>query len=138
MLKILSLVFLFFILTPGILWSYPKKINKYSIALLHACVFAFVWYLIETFSNTPMREGLTEKDKMTFNYATRELYTPENRKKQKMFKNVYVSKDKNKSDRITTILNGTESYEDITQADFDDNFKRVMSNNTSMRKFKNK
>jgi hypothetical protein len=63
MLKILSLVFLFFILTPGILWSYPKKTNKYSIALLHACVFAFVWYLIEIFSNTPMREGLAKNDK---------------------------------------------------------------------------
>jgi hypothetical protein len=127
MIKILSLVFLFFILTPGILWSYPKKTNKYSIALLHACVFAFVFYLIETFSNTPIREGLTEKDKITFNYATRELYTPENREKHKMFNNVYVSKNKNKSDRITTILNGKEYYAEIGQADFDDNFQRVMN-----------
>jgi hypothetical protein len=63
MCKILILVVLFVILTPGILWTYPKKTNKYSIALLHAFVFAFVLYLIETFSNTPIREGLEKNDK---------------------------------------------------------------------------
>jgi hypothetical protein len=106
---------------------------------LHACVFAFVFYLIEYFSNSPIREGLTEKDKITFNFESKGLYTQANREKaKKMFKNVYVSKDRKITDRITTILDGTETYEDITQADFDDDFKRVMSANTSMRKFKNK
>jgi hypothetical protein len=60
MLKILILVILFFLLTPGILWTYSKKTNKYSIAILHACVFAFVFYLIEYFSNTPIREGMQD------------------------------------------------------------------------------
>jgi hypothetical protein len=63
MLKNIIPLILFFLLTPGILWTYSKKHNKYSIALLHACVFAFVFYLIETFSNTPIREGLTDAEK---------------------------------------------------------------------------
>ncbi len=63
MLKNIIPLILFFLLTPGILWTYSKKHNKYSIALLHAFVFAFVFYLIETFSNTPIREGLEKNDK---------------------------------------------------------------------------
>jgi len=61
MLKHIIPLFLFFILTPGILWTYSKKHNKYSIALLHACVFAFVFYFIN--SSTPVREGLAKNDK---------------------------------------------------------------------------
>ena len=45
MIKILALIFLFFILTPGILWSYKKKTNKYLIALLHAFLFVLIWHL---------------------------------------------------------------------------------------------
>ena len=58
MLKNIIPLILFFLLTPGILWTYSKKHNKYSIAILHACLFAFIFYLIETFSNTPIREGM--------------------------------------------------------------------------------
>lgn len=64
MLKNIIPLILFFLLTPGILWTYSKKHNKYSIAILHAFVFAFVFYFInETFSNTPIREGLEKNNK---------------------------------------------------------------------------
>ena len=64
MLKNIIPLILFFLLTPGILWTYSKKHNKYSIAILHAFVFAFIFYFInETFSNTPIREGLEKNDK---------------------------------------------------------------------------
>ena len=36
---------LFFVLTPGILVSLPPKGNKYTVALVHAIIFAIVWYL---------------------------------------------------------------------------------------------
>ena len=67
MLKNIIPLILFFLLTPGILWTYSKKHNKYSIALLHAFVFAFVFYFInETFSNTPIREGMKEIKGISF------------------------------------------------------------------------
>lgn len=53
MIEILTLIFLFYLLTPGILWSYRKKTNKYLIGLLHAAVFAFIWNVIQNF-----KEGL--------------------------------------------------------------------------------
>jgi hypothetical protein len=55
MIQIISLVFLFFLLTPGILWSYPKKTNKYLIALLHAVLFAFIWHCVPGFN---IKEGM--------------------------------------------------------------------------------
>ena len=61
MLKNIIPLILFFLLTPGILWTYSKKHNKYSIAILHACLFAFVFYFIQ--SNTPIREGLAKNNK---------------------------------------------------------------------------
>ena len=65
---ILPLIFLFFILTPGILWSYPKKTNKYVIALLHAAAFVLIWnltqyltmHLTRYLANRKIREGLDE------------------------------------------------------------------------------
>ena len=67
MLKHIIPLILFFILTPGILWSYSKKHNKYSIALLHACGFAFVFYFINTsFDNTIIREGLNNIKGISF------------------------------------------------------------------------
>ena len=67
MLKHIIPLILFFILTPGILWSYSKKHNKYSIALLHASVFAFVFYFINTsFDNTIIREGLNNIKGISF------------------------------------------------------------------------
>lgn len=60
MIQILSLVFLFFLLTPGILWSYPKKTNKYLIALLHAVLFAFIWHCVPGFN---IKEGMEKADK---------------------------------------------------------------------------
>jgi len=54
MIEILILIFLFFILTPGILLSYPKKTNKYLIGLLHAVLFTLIWnYLLNS-----KREGM--------------------------------------------------------------------------------
>ncbi len=50
---VVTLLILFFVLTPGILWSYAKKTNKYFIALIHAAVFAFVWSFIQP----QIREG---------------------------------------------------------------------------------
>lgn len=44
---VVTLLVLFFILTPGILWSYAKKTDKYFIALVHAAVFAFIWSFIQ-------------------------------------------------------------------------------------------
>ena len=65
---ILPLIFLFFILTPGILWSYPKKTNKYVIALLHAAAFVIIWnltqylamHLTRYLANRKIKEGLDE------------------------------------------------------------------------------
>ena len=64
MIQILSLVFLFFLLTPGILWSYPKKTNKYLIALLHAVLFAFIWHCVPGFNiKEGMEKGMKKADK---------------------------------------------------------------------------
>ena len=64
MLKQIIPLILFFLLTPGILWTYSKKHNKYSIAILHASLFAFVFYLIESY--TPIREGMQKIKGITF------------------------------------------------------------------------
>jgi hypothetical protein len=61
MIQILTLVFLFFLLTPGILWSYPKKTNKYLIALLHAVLFVFIWHCVPGFNH--IKEGMEKADK---------------------------------------------------------------------------
>ena len=62
MIKILAPIILFFILTPGILWSYKKKTNKYVVALLHAVGFVLIWHLVEQyiihFRNTQFKEGM--------------------------------------------------------------------------------
>jgi hypothetical protein len=130
MFEIYVLGFVFFLLTPGILWSYAKKTNKYSIALLHAGVFAFVWYLI----HTPIKEGLTENDKVIFEYTTN-LYTTENRKKAKMFKQVSSTKNNDKA-KIKVIFNGKENGLTITQRDFDDDFTRALKKLKNLKEFK--
>jgi hypothetical protein len=56
MIEILALLFLFFLLTPGILWSYPKKTNKYLIGILHAVLFVFIWNGVLGFNDT--KEGM--------------------------------------------------------------------------------
>lgn len=92
MLKNIIPLILFFLLTPGILWTYSKKHNKYSIALLHACVFAFVLYLIETVSNTPIREGLEKNNKRL---GFKMFSGIENKKEvERKIKNVYGTKTK--------------------------------------------
>ncbi len=130
MFKIFVLGFLFFLLTPGILWTYAKKTNKYSIALLHAGVFAFVWYLI----HTSIKEGLTENDKVIFEYTT-DLYTKENRQKAKMFKQVSSTKN-NDYAQIKVIFNGKEKKLKISQSDFDDDFARVLKKLKNLKEFK--
>ena len=66
MIKILAPIILFFILTPGILWSYKKKTNKYVVALLHAVGFVLIWHLVEQyiihFRNTQFKEGMDPSD----------------------------------------------------------------------------
>jgi hypothetical protein len=47
---------LFFLLTPGILLTYRKKYNKYSIALAHAILFGLIYYFTRSIVNV---EGLT-------------------------------------------------------------------------------
>ena len=88
MIKHIIPLFLFFLLTPGILWTYSKKHNKYSIALLHACVFAFVFYLIESY--TPIREGLAKNDKR-LSFALTQDDVKDNELKRKI-KKVYGAK----------------------------------------------
>ena len=62
MIEILALLCLFFLLTPGILWSYPKKTNKYLIAIVHAVLFVFIWNVVLYFTHT--KEGMdSAKDK---------------------------------------------------------------------------
>jgi uncharacterized membrane protein len=41
----LYVALLFFVLTPGVLLSLPKGGSKYTVALIHGVVFAFVFYL---------------------------------------------------------------------------------------------
>ena len=60
---------LFFALTPGILVSLPPKGKKYTVAAVHAVVFAIVWhltykagwYLTEGFANKPTIKPQTTK-----------------------------------------------------------------------------
>jgi hypothetical protein len=60
MIKHIIPLFLFFLLTPGILWTYSKKTNKYFIGLLHAVLFVFIWQYVPNFT----REGMEQaKDK---------------------------------------------------------------------------
>ena len=39
---------LFFVLTPGILFTLPPKSTKITVALVHAVIFATVWQLTKT------------------------------------------------------------------------------------------
>jgi hypothetical protein len=39
------IVLLFVVLTPGILVSLPPKGSKYTVAITHAIVFGFVWWI---------------------------------------------------------------------------------------------
>ena len=66
MLKNIIPLILFFLLTPGILWTYSKKHNKYSIAILHAFVFAFIFYFIQ--SNKPIREGMQKITRISIEF----------------------------------------------------------------------
>jgi hypothetical protein len=76
---ILTHFVLFFLLTPGILWIYEKKTNKYFIALVHAFVFVIFFNLTEYFTNYMnkyfnYREGMEqESNTLKFVLAT-DLY----------------------------------------------------------------
>ena len=41
---ILFLAFLFFVLTPGVLLRLPARGDVYTVAAVHAAVFALVWH----------------------------------------------------------------------------------------------
>jgi amino acid permease len=53
---------LFFILTPGILLRLPKNGSKYTVALVHAVVFGFLFWLTHKFvwRMSHRLEGMTE------------------------------------------------------------------------------
>ena len=51
-------IFLFFIFTPGIIFTFSKKISKRKNAMIHAFLFAFVFYFINTILDNNIYEGL--------------------------------------------------------------------------------
>jgi hypothetical protein len=118
---ILTIIFLFFLLTPGILWSYSKKTNKYSIAFLHASVFAFIWYFIHKQFN--IIEGM---ERIEF-VLKDDLFNEANKSKvNKAFgkylpDNVYVRRSNKKGNKFVVIResDGAKTSLDITQSDID-------------------
>jgi len=52
MLGLVLIAVLFFLLTPGILLSLPKKGSKYTVAATHAVVFVVVAYLLKRIFRT--------------------------------------------------------------------------------------
>jgi len=57
---------LFFLLSPGVLLSLPSKGGKYTVAIVHAIVFAIVWHFTHKFVwKLSVSEGLTHKGKAT-------------------------------------------------------------------------
>lgn len=59
MLGFLYLVALFFVLTPGILVTLPKKGSKYTVAVTHAAIFGAVYYFFGQFLR--IREGFYQR-----------------------------------------------------------------------------
>ena len=56
---------LFFILTPGVLVSFPSKSGKFTVAAAHALVFALIWHFTYKFAlltsmNMYATEGFSE------------------------------------------------------------------------------
>uniref|UniRef100_A0A6C0I4C9 Uncharacterized protein n=1 Tax=viral metagenome TaxID=1070528 RepID=A0A6C0I4C9_9ZZZZ len=50
--SLLYLVFLFFVLTPNVLLRIPPNGSKHVVALVHAVVFAVVYYYTSGYVNT--------------------------------------------------------------------------------------
>jgi len=51
-------IFLFFIFTPGIIFTVSKKISKIKNAMIHAFLFSIAFYFINTFLDNNIYEGL--------------------------------------------------------------------------------
>ena len=56
------IAFVFFILTPGIIVSFPPKRGKFTVAAVHALLFAFIWHVTYKFV-WQMSMSLTEPTK---------------------------------------------------------------------------
>lgn len=56
------IAFVFFILTPGIIVSFPPKRGKFTVAAVHALLFAFIWHVTHKFV-WQMSMSLTEPTK---------------------------------------------------------------------------
>ena len=54
--------FLFFLLTPNILLHLPKNGSKYTVAIVHACIFSFVILFVQEFINMYLYESINEED----------------------------------------------------------------------------
>ena len=125
MIKSLGTLFiLFFILTPGIFWSYAKKTNKYFIALLHAAIFAFIWSFIQP----QIREGLKESTSLEFKLE-KNMKTDKDVEKllKKNFKKATVNYDNADGNNvlIVTVKEGGQHELDITKDDIKNPKKNI-------------
>lgn len=119
---VVTLLILFVVLTPGILWSYAKKTDKYFIALVHAAIFVFVWSFIQP----RIREGY-EITSLEFKLE-KKMDTPRVKKQlDKFFPDAKVTYDnKDGSNLLTVYGKGRSTETDITGADImDKNIKNI-------------
>ena len=66
---------LFFVLTPGVLVTLPRKGSKMMVALVHALIFAVVWTLTHKIvwrTSSNLFEGLDTIKKMNKNKVTKD------------------------------------------------------------------
>ena len=80
---------LFFVLTPGVLVSLPPKKGKFTVAAVHALIFALIWHFTHKFVwNTSMmimmvgHEGLENEEKMDKKEKKSEAIDDDEMKKQ--------------------------------------------------------
>jgi len=113
---VVTLLILFFILTPGILWSYAKKTDKYFIALVHAAVFAFVWSFIQP----RIKEGY-EITSLEFKLE-KKMDTPRVKKQlDKFFPDAKVTYDNTDGSNLLKVYRkGGSNERDITGAEIMD------------------
>ena len=118
-----TLLSLFVILTPGILWSYAKKTDKYFIALVHAAIFAFVWSFIQP----RIREGY-EITSLEFKLE-KKMDTPRVKKQlDKFFPEAKVTYDNTDGSNLLKVYRkGGINETDITGADIMDKKIKTIS-----------
>lgn len=110
---VVTLLILFVILTPGILWSYAKKTDKYFIALVHAAIFAFVWSFIQP----QIREGY-EITSLEFKLE-KKMDTPQIKNRlNKFFPEAKVTYDNTDGSNLLKVYRkGGSNETDITESD---------------------